>query len=180
MKGLAQVRPSFIGLFTCQVCWALLCAGARPCLWLSASMTFPFSELLWGACGAPLGFHHWQVLPSGGGKSRGSPAGWDLDGPPARSGLRVTSVGSLGNKPLCLNVSPWMKQHRWCMTATAGTAWGRGGWGGSVCGRYKFFTTLHLILLMAIWWMWHYHPHFKDGETCFHRHYVMFPRLHSS
>lgn len=96
---------------------------------MSVAVSLDDLPLLWtplGSMWCTPGFPHWQVLPARGGKSRVSPAGWDLDWSPARSGLRVTAVGSLGNKPLCLNVSLNETASLVHTTATAGTAWGRG------------------------------------------------------
>lgn len=102
---------------------------------MSVAVSLDDLPLLWtplGSMWCTPGFPHWQVLPSGGGKIRGSPAGWDLDWSPARSWLRVTSVGSLGSKPLCLNVSPWMKQHRWCIWQQQQVLHGEEGVGGTL------------------------------------------------
>lgn len=54
---------------------ALLCAGARPRLWLSALVLFPFSNSLLLSSiflTSSSSFQRWEGV-------RGSPAGWDLD-----------------------------------------------------------------------------------------------------
>lgn len=108
MKDQAQIRPSFIGSFTWPSMPSPTMCRSQARLWLSASVLFPFSELLLLSSV----FLTSKFFPPEVGGSRGSPAGWGLDWPPARRGLRAAFVGS---KPWSLNVSPGMEQHRWCI-----------------------------------------------------------------
>ena len=133
MKDQAQIRPSFIGSFTWPSMPSPTMCRSQARLWLSASVLFPFSELLFLSSV----FLTSKFFPPEVGGSRGSPA---------RRGLRAAFVGS---KPWSLNVSPGMEQHRGCIWQQQQVLhWekGRGGlgeaWGSlvSVCARHKFFT----------------------------------------
>ena len=178
MKDQAQIN-SFIGSFT----WPSMLS---PAMCRSQAMSVAVSLRDLPLLRTPLHLlclPHQQVLPSRGGGNRGSPAGWDLDWPPARTALRVTFVGS---KPWSPNMSPWVKQHRWCIWQQQQVLHREKGrrecgeaWGSLIFVPGTSSLPFHLLPVMAFQRMWHYHPDFKDGETCFHKDYVMLPRLHS-